>query len=167
MSTRWGEALRPLSVSTHRRFVPQAVSVADEEIPNIYETANVSANTITFSNFQARASIGRMPNSGAYGEIRSTSIDRLIKAKSSAASVVELHEHINDQGVMRMREVKAGFAINPSTPMVMKPGGYHIMLIGLKAPLEAGTTIDLSLEFESGKTFDLTIPVVSIKAMHH
>lgn len=51
MSTRWGEALRPLSVSTHRRFVPQAVSVADEEIPNIYETANVSANTITFSNF--------------------------------------------------------------------------------------------------------------------
>jgi copper(I)-binding protein len=51
--------------------------------------------------------------------------------------------------------------------MVMKPGGYHIMLIGLKAPLEAGTTIDLSLEFESGKTFDLTIPVVSIKAMHH
>jgi copper(I)-binding protein len=51
--------------------------------------------------------------------------------------------------------------------MVMKPSGYHIMLIGLKAPLEAGTTIDLSLEFESGKTFDLTIPVVSIKTMHH
>ena len=127
----------------------------------------VTADGITFSNFHARASIGRMPNSGAYGEIRSTSIDRLIKAKSSVASVVELHEHINDNGVMRMREVKAGFAINPSTPMVMKPGGYHIMLIGLKAPLEAGTTIDLSLEFESGKTFDLTIPVVSIKTMHH
>ena len=133
--------------------------------PTVFE--QVTANGITFSNFQARASIGRMPNSGAYGEIRSTSIDRLIKAKSSAASVVELHDHINDHGVMRMREVKAGLAINPSTPVVMKPGGYHIMLIGLKAPLEAGTTIDLSLEFESGKTFDLTIPVVSIKAIRH
>ena len=133
--------------------------------PTVFE--QVTANGITFSNFQARASIGRMPNSGAYGEIRSTSIDRLIKAKSSAASVVELHEHINDQGVMRMREVKAGFAINPTATMVMKPGGYHIMLIGLKAVLEAGTTIDLSLEFESGKTFVLTIPVVSIKAIRH
>jgi len=133
--------------------------------PTAFEQA--TADGITFSNFQARASIGRMPNSGAYGEIRSTSIDRLIKAKSAVASVAELHEHINDNGVMRMREVKAGLAINPSTPMVMKPGGYHIMLIGLKAPLEAGTTIDLSLEFESGKTFDLTVPVVSIKTMHY
>jgi len=133
--------------------------------PTAFEQA--TADGITFSNFQARASIGRMPNSGAYGEIRSTSIDRLIKAKSPVASVVELHEHINDNGVMRMREVKAGLAINPSTPMVMKPGGYHIMLIGLKAPLEAGTTIDLSLEFESGKTFDLAVPVVSIKTMHY
>jgi len=133
--------------------------------PTAFEQA--TADGITFSNFRARASIGRMPNSGAYGEIRSTSIDRLIKAKSTVASVVELHEHINDNGVMRMREVKAGLAINPSTPMVMKPGGYHIMLIGLKAPLEAGTTIDLSLEFESGKTFDLTVPVVSIKTMHY
>ena len=81
--------------------------------PTAFE--QVTADGMTFSNFQARASIGRMPNSGAYGEIRSTSIDRLIKAKSSAASVVELHEHINDHGVMRMRRVKAGLAINPST----------------------------------------------------
>ena len=133
--------------------------------PTTFE--QVTADGITFLNFQARASIGRMPNSGAYGEIRSTSIDRLIKAKSSAASLVELHEHVNDHGVMRMREVKAGLAINPSTPVVMKPGGYNIMLIGLKAPLEEGTAIDLSLEFESGKTFELTVPIVSIKAMHH
>ena len=133
--------------------------------PTTFE--QVTADGITFLNFQARASIGRMPNSGAYGEIHSTSIDRLIKAKSSAASLVELHEHVNDHGVMRMREVKAGLAINPSTPVVMKPGGYHIMLIGLKAPLEEGTAIDLSLEFESGKTFELTVPIVSIKAMHH
>ncbi len=133
--------------------------------PTAFE--QVTADGITFSNFQARASIGRMPNSGAYGEIRSTSIDRLIKANTSAASVVELHEHINDNSVMRMREAKAGFAINPSAPIVMKPGGYHMMLIGLQTPLEAGTTIDLTLEFESGKTFDLTVPVVPIKTMHH
>lgn len=127
----------------------------------------VTADGITLSKFQVRASIGRMPNSGAYGEIRSKSNDRLIKASSTAASVVELHEHINDKGVMRMRKVKAGFAVNPSTPTVMQPGGYHIMLIGLQTPLEAGKTINLSLEFESGKTFDLIVPVVSITTMHH
>ena len=151
--------------SVHAIAMNYGQHVGHNSDPTAFE--QVTADGITFSNFQARASIGRMPNSGAYGEIRSTSIDRLIKAKSSAASLVKLHEHVNDHGVMRMREVKAGLAINPSTPVVMKPGGYHIMLIGLKAPLEEGTFIDLSLEFESGKTFDLTIPVVSIKAMHH
>jgi copper(I)-binding protein len=131
------------------------------------EFQEVTADGITFSNFRVRAIIGLIPNSSAYGEIRSTSNNRLIKVTSSSASVVELHEHINDNGVMRMREVKAGFAVDPSAPIMMKPGGYHIMLTGLMTPLEAGTTIDLSLAFESGETFDLTVPVVSTKTMNH
>ncbi len=130
-----------------------------------FETMTVDG--LTLSNFRARASIGQMKNSGAYGEIQSTMNDRLIKASSSVAKVVELHEHINDNGVMRMREVEAGFGLNPNESMVMKPGGYHIMLIGLHEPLKAESSMDLSLEFESGKTVNLTIPIVSIKKMHH
>jgi len=127
----------------------------------------VENDGLTLSNFRARASIGRAQNSGAYGEILSTTGDRLIRASSSVANAVELHEHINDNGVMRMREVEDGFLIRPNESMVMKPGGYHIMLIGLHERLKANTSIDLSLKFESGRTADLLIPIVSIKKMHH
>ena len=47
--------------------------------------------------------------------------------------------------------------------MIMKPGGYHIMLISLHKPLKAGDLMDLSIQFESGKLIELSIPVVSIK----
>ena len=86
---------------------------------------------------------------------------------TSFASVAELHEHINDNGVMRMREVGGGLAINPGWPMIMKPGGYHIMLMGFGERLMAGKLIDLKLEFESGQILDISVPVVSIKTMHH
>ena len=130
-----------------------------------FETVTVEG--LTLSNFRARASIGPMKNSGAYGEIQSNTDDRLIKASSSVARVVELHEHINDNGVMRMREVEGGIALTAGKSIVMKPGGYHIMLIGLHKPLKADATMDLSLEFESGKVIELSIPIVSIKKMHH
>lgn len=130
-----------------------------------FETVEVDG--LTLSNFLARASIGPMKNSGAYGEIQSNTDDRLIKASSSVAKVVELHEHINDNGIMRMREVEGGFALTEGKSIVMKPGGYHIMLIGLRKPLKADTTMDLSLEFESGKVIELSIPIVSIKKMQH
>ena len=127
----------------------------------------IESNGITLSNFQARASIGRTKNSGIYGEIRAVKPDRLIGVSTSFASVAELHEHINDNGVMRMREVGGGLAINPGWPMIMKPGGYHIMLMGLHERLMAGKLIDLKLEFESGQILDISVPVVSITTMHH
>ena len=130
-----------------------------------FETVEIDG--ITLSNFQARASIGQMNNSAAYGKIQSTTSDRLIKASSSVANGVEFHEHINDNGVMRMREVNGGLSLKPGKEIVMKPGGYHIMLIGLYKPLQADTSMDLSLEFESGKTIDISIPIVSIKKIHH
>ena len=127
----------------------------------------VELNGITLSKFHARASIGRTKNSGIYGEIQAVKTDRLVSISTSFASVAELHEHINDNGVMRMREVEGGFTINPPQPMVMRPGGHHIMLMGLHEPLIAGKVIDLRLKFESGKILDISVPVISIKRMHH
>ena len=127
----------------------------------------IEVNGLVLSKFKARATIGQMPNSGAYGEIRSAKGDRLVRASSDAANVVELHEHINDNGVMRMREALEGFTIHPGQAMRMTPGGYHIMLRDLKESLKAGTMINLVLQFKSGKTAEIVIPVVSVKAMHH
>ena len=130
-----------------------------------FETVRIDG--LTLSNFRARASIGSMKNSGAYGEILSNKDDRLIQASSSVAKIVELHQHINDNGVMRMRKVDTGFMIKSNESMVMTPGGYHIMLIGLHKPLKENTSMDLLLKFESGKTIDIAIPIVSIKKLHH
>ena len=127
----------------------------------------VELNGITLSNFHARASIGRTKNSGIYGEIQAVKTDRLVSISTSFASVAELHEHINDDGVMRMRRKEGGLMINPGQPMVMRPGGHHIMLMGLHKRLIAGEMIDLTLEFDSGQILDISVPVVSIKKMHH
>ena len=127
----------------------------------------VEVEGLVLSNFRARASIGQMRNSGAYGEIQSNTNDQLIQASSSVAAVVELHEHINDDGIMRMRKVEGGLALEANQSMIMKPVGYHIMLISLHKPLKAGDKMDLSLKFESGKLIGLSMPVVSVKKMHH
>lgn len=131
------------------------------------QSQRIESNGITLSNFYARASIGRTKNSGIYGEIQAVKTDRLVSISTSFASAAELHEHINNDGIMRMRKIEGGLTINPGQPMVMKPGGYHIMLVELHQRLIAGNSIDLTLEFESGKILDISVPVVSIKKIRH
>ena len=73
--------------------------------------------------------------------------DRLIGAASPAAETVQIHNHTMVDGVMRMRPVD-GVDIPANGAAVLAPGGFHIMLIGLKAPLFEETVIPLTLEFE-------------------
>ena len=73
--------------------------------------------------------------------------DRLIGAASPDAETVQIHNHSMVDGVMRMRPVD-GVAIPAKGEAVLAPGGFHIMLIGLKAPLFEETVIPLTLEFE-------------------
>ncbi|MEM7545441.1 MAG: copper chaperone PCu(A)C [Pseudomonadota bacterium] len=84
--------------------------------------------------------------------------DRLVGAASDVAQRVELHEHQMTDGVMRMREVEAGIELPAKGQIVMEPGGYHIMLMGLNGQLEAGQSFPVTLTFESGA--DLSIDVV-------
>ena len=74
-------------------------------------------------------------------------IDRLVGISGDVADLIELHAHIMEDGVMKMRRLDA-VEVKPSEPTVFEPGGLHIMLIGLKQPLMAGETFPLTLEFE-------------------
>ena len=149
----------------------QSVAVGKDHYKSHHHRSNsfvtVEVEGLVLSNFRARSSIGQMKNSSAYGEIQSNTTDRLIQASSSVAAVVEVHEHIYYNGIMRMRKVEGGLALEANQSMIMKPGGYHIMLISLHKPLKAGDKMDLSLKFESGKLIGLSMPVVSVKKMHH
>jgi hypothetical protein len=81
--------------------------------------------------------------------------DRLITAQAEVSEIVELHTHINDNGVMRMRKVEAiDIAAGGKTELV--PGGLHIMFINLKAPLKDGDTFPVTLKFE--KAGEIKVP---------
>ncbi len=73
----------------------------------------------------------------------------LYKATSEIADAVELHEHVKDNDMMVMRQVpQINVVANSDT--ALKPGGYHVMLIGLKAAIKPGDIIDINLEFDDG-----------------
>jgi len=100
--------------------------------------------------------------------------DRLIDARSDVAARVELHTHIqNAEGVMQMVHVEEGFELPNDGEIIMQRGGHHVMFLGLKAPLEDGTVIPLTLVFEKAGevVVDVTVDLVrmtsDMDAMDH
>jgi copper(I)-binding protein len=114
----------------------------------------------------ARATPGRATNGAAYFTLtnQGPAGDRLIGASSPAAGRVELHTHVHDNGVMRMRKLP-GIDLTPGASVTFRPGGYHVMLMGLKAPLRKGGTFPLTLRFEKAAPKTVTVKVMGIGAM--
>lgn len=89
--------------------------------------------------------------------------DLLVGAKSDVAEQVQLHTHLMDKGVMKMRRVEA-FEVAPGAPTVLQPGGNHIMLIGLKRPLVEGETFPVTLTFRDAGEIEVQATVGSAAA---
>ena len=85
--------------------------------------------------------------------------DRLVSAGCPVAKVVELHETTNEDGVMRMQPRPEGFEIPAGGQLELKPGGKHVMLMGLTAPLKAGDKIEITLNFERAGPVKVEVPV--------
>jgi copper(I)-binding protein len=83
--------------------------------------------------------------------------DELIKVETDAAEVVEIHEVVDDNGVKQMRPLSEGLEIDDGETVELKPGGYHLMLIGLQQDLNPGMTFDLTLTFEEAG--EVVVPV--------
>ncbi|WP_456404996.1 copper chaperone PCu(A)C [Thiolapillus sp.] len=83
---------------------------------------------------------------------------KLVAAESANTGMVELHTHVNDNGVMRMRQVK-DIPIAPGATTTLQPGGLHLMLMMLKKPLKAGEKMAITLEFEDGSKKDIEAEV--------
>lgn len=95
--------------------------------------------------------------------------DRVVSASSPVADRVELHETVRDGDVMKMREVLQ-LPVQPGLPTVLKPGAHHIMLIGLKRPLNRGDTFPLTITFEKAPSVTTMVTVQSAGATrpgHH
>ena len=107
----------------------------------------------------ARATAPGQPTGGAYLRLVNKGPDeRLLSASSAIAERVELHSMKMEGDVMRMREV--GTLDLPSGQTIdLKPGGLHLMLTGLKAPLKSGDRFPLTLKFEKGGEVVVTVNV--------
>ncbi len=93
--------------------------------------------------------------------------DRLIAASTTASERTELHTHLEDaNGVMRMIEVEDGFAIPAGGMHMLKRGGDHVMMMGLKQPFEHGETITVTFTFENAGDMTVEIPI-DLERMDH
>jgi hypothetical protein len=84
--------------------------------------------------------------------------DRLVGARSEIAALVEIHETTMENGVMSMRAIE-GIDLPAGGEAVLKPGGYHIMLINLKRELRDGEAISITLVFEQAGELEVAFPV--------
>jgi copper(I)-binding protein len=127
---------------------------------------NYTVGAIEISNPWARATPKGAPVGGAYMTItnKGTEADRLIGGASPAAAKLEVHQMSMDNGVMSMRPAPGGLEIKPGQMVVLGPGSFHLMLLGLKQPLTQGERLKATLEFAKAGKLDVEYVVESIGA---
>jgi copper(I)-binding protein len=102
---------------------------------------------VTVDGAWARPTVPGQPAGGGYLVMTAAAGDRLVSGSTSAAARVELHTMAMKGDVMEMREVPS-IELPAGKKVEFKPGGLHLMFIGLKAPLKVGTKVPVTLKFE-------------------
>jgi periplasmic copper chaperone A len=134
-----------------------------------------SVGTIQIGNPWTRATPKGSTVAGAYMTItnKGSAPDRLRGGSSAVADRFEVHSMVMDGGVAKMRPVDGGLEIKPGETVELKPGGLHVMLTGLKQPLDKGQKVKATLEFEKAGKVEVEYTVEALgaaspaPAMHH
>ena len=130
--------------------------------------ASAALAQTTVKDAWVRGTVAQQMASGAFFQINSASGGKLVSASSPMAGVVEIHEMSMDGSTMKMRALPNGLDLPAGKTIELKPGGYHVMLMDLKAPLKAGESVELSLvvEDKDGKkeTIAVKAPVRALGA---
>ncbi len=118
----------------------------------------------------SRATVAGIPNGVVYFVLENNgdSEDRLIAASSPVANLSELHTHLKEGEIVRMRHVDS-VDVPAGETVALEPGGLHVILMGLKEPLEQGKSFPLTLEFDKAGTVtvDVVVNVIGGKAEQH
>jgi periplasmic copper chaperone A len=114
---------------------------------------------LEINNFWVRGMRGG-PNTAAYMVISNKGLmaDKLIKVEGTDAASVEIHDHIHENGIAKMRRVE-GITIEPGSDVALEKGGKHIMLMGIKQTFEDKKEIPLTLHFEKAGKIEVVFPV--------
>jgi copper(I)-binding protein len=115
-----------------------------------------------------RATASTAPTAGGFLTItnKGTTPDRLVAVRSAAAAKVQVHEMKMDGNIMRMRALEHGLDIPAGGTVKLAPGGFHLMMMGLKRPLKKGTEVPVTLVFEKAGSIDIELDVEGMGATH-
>ena len=131
----------------------------------------VYAQNIEVRDAWVRASVPGQKATGAFMKIKAKDTVRLVGVASPAAAVAEVHEMKMQGDVMTMRAVSGGLEIAAGKTVELAPGGYHLMLMDLKAPLLKDGSVPLTLVFKDAKgvesRMELKVPVTAMATGMH
>ncbi|MEJ7686603.1 MAG: copper chaperone PCu(A)C [Variovorax sp.] len=118
--------------------------------------------TVDVRNAWVRQSVPGQSGTGAFMKLTAPDGARLVGISTPAAGVAEVHEMKMDGDTMRMRAVPA-LELPAGQTVELKPGGLHLMLMDLKAPLAKGASVPMMLRFEDAKgvasSLEVKLPV--------
>jgi len=127
-------------------------------------TAWAQAPVVKVEGAWARATVQGQKGTGAFMRLTAVEPVSLVGISSPVAGVAEVHEMKMDGDVMRMRAM-AALELPAGKTVELKPGGYHLMLMDLKAPLKADTTIPVTLQLRNARgevsSLELSVPVAA------
>jgi periplasmic copper chaperone A len=128
------------------------------------EAHSFKVGSISIGHPHARATAAGQPTGGGFMkfENRGSAADKLLSASATVSNSVELHTMSMQGDVMRMRQVEA-IELPAGQTVELKPGGLHVMFIGLKAPLKVGDTFPMTLRFEKAGEVTVQVNVEAVK----
>lgn len=126
----------------------------------------VHLGPINISKPFTRATLPNAPVGGGFFTIENTGTeaDRLVSATSTIAKDTQIHEMALQGDVMKMRKLPEGLEIPAGETVVLAPGGFHLMFMGINQPLVEGETVSVTLTFEKAGTVELELPVLGSAA---
>ena len=142
-------------------------TVLASAVMSIVVFASTAHAQVTVGDPWVRARVPQQRATGMFAQVTSAQGGKLVAASSPVADVVEIHEMAMDNNVMRMRAVP-GLDLPPGKAVELKPGGFHVMLMGLKQQIKEGETVPVTLvvEGKDGKreTVEVKAPVRALAA---
>lgn len=120
-----------------------------------------AADNVSVQDPYVRLAPPNAPATGAFMVIKNNGDQevKVVKADNPMSKATELHTHLNEGGVMKMRPV-AAIEIKAKGEAVLKPGGLHVMLIDLKAAMQEGDSVPITLTFDDGSSKQVDAKVV-------
>ncbi len=145
-----------------KTFLPRSIALTAALL-----AAGAAVAQTTIQDAWVRGMVAPQRATGAFMKITSPQGGKLVGVSSPVARVAEVHEMVMQGDVMAMRAIEA-LELPAGKAVELKPGGHHLMLMGIEQPLKAGETVPLTLTIESrdGKreTLELKVPVKALAA---